>query len=158
MECRSVINRLKVQGKILLEIAMLSFKNILYAIDLDENKSTSILLAMEFAQMFQSRLHIVYVNDPQAGYRHPTDREDAIALKVHSVVPEILLSDIEVIYASVKGNVAEEIIRYAEEQKIDLIIAGHKHRSKLYSSLFDSTDVNIIDTALKTPVLVIPEI
>ena len=37
-----------------------------------------------------------------------------------------------------------------------LIILRHKRHSKLYLSIFDSIDVNIIDTAL-LPVLVIPE-
>jgi len=52
--------------------------------------------------------------------------------------------------------VAEEIIRYADEHQIDLIMVGHKHRSRVYSSMFDSTDVNIVD-ASRLPVLVLPE-
>ena len=135
---------------------MLSFKNILYAIDMDDDRITSIFYALEFAQLFQSRLHILYVNDPQAGYRHPTDREDTVALKVKEIAPESLLENIEIIYASSKGNVAEEIFRYTQEHQIDLIIVGHKHRSKLYAAMLDSTDVNVIDEAL-LPVLVIPE-
>lgn len=135
---------------------MNELRNVLYAIDLDDPKITSIVYALEFARRFQSRIHFVYVNDPQAGYRHPTDREDAIALKVKEAVPASLLENANVVYASAKGDVAEEIVRYAAEQSIDLIMVGHKHRSKIYSSMFDSTDVNIID-AVKLPVLVIPE-
>jgi len=135
---------------------MLSFKNILYAINLNDDRITSIIYALEFAQLFQSRLHILYVNDPQAGYRHPTDREDTIALKVKEIAPESLLENIEIIYASSKGNVAEEIFSYTQEHQIDLIMVGHKHHSKLYSLMADSTDVNIIDAAL-LPVFVIPE-
>ena len=135
---------------------MLSFKNMLYAIDLDDDQITSIVYALEFAQLFQSRLHILYVNDPQAGYRHPTDREDMIALKVRKTVPEALLENMDIVYASSKGNAAEEIVRYAREQQIDLIMIGHVHRSKLYAAMLDSTDVNVIDEAL-LPVLVIPE-
>lgn len=135
---------------------MLSFKNMLYAIDLDDDQITSIVYALEFAQLFKSRLHILYVNDPQAGYRHPTDREDTIALKVRKTVPEALLENMDIVYASSKGNAAEEIVRYAREQQIDLIMIGHVHRSKLYAAMLDSTDVNVIDEAL-LPVLVIPE-
>ena len=98
----------------------------------------------------------MYVNDPQAGYRHPTDHEDAIALKVRESAPESLLGNMDIIYAISKGSTAEEIVKYAQEYHIDLIVVGHKHRSKIYSSLFDSNDVNIIDAAL-LPVLVIPE-
>lgn len=135
---------------------MNKFQNILYAIDLDDKNITSIVYALEFAQLFKSRIHIVYVNDPMAGYRHPTDREDAVALKVKETVPEALMENLDIIYASSKGDTAEEIVKYAQEHQIDLIAVGHKHRSKIYASMFDSEDVNIIDTAL-LPVLVVPE-
>jgi len=132
------------------------YQNILYAINLDNDHVTSIVYALKFAQRFNSRIHIVYVNDPQAGYRHPTDREDAVALKVKEAVPESLLENLDIIYAVSKGDTAEEIVKYAQQHQIDLIIVGHKHRSKLYSSMFDSDDVSIIDAAM-LPVLVIPE-
>lgn len=135
---------------------MNAFRNILYAIDLDDDHITSIVYALEFAEQFKSRIHFIYVNDPQAGYRHPTDREDAVALKVKGSVPASLLEHQDIIYASARGNTAEEIVKYARERQIDLIVVGHKHRSKIYSSLFDSDDVNIIDVAM-LPVLVIPE-
>jgi len=132
------------------------FQNILYAIDLDDAHITSIVYALEFAQLFKSRIHFIYVNDPQAGYRHPTDREDAVALKVKESAPESLLEDQDILYVSSKGNTAEEIVQYAQQHQIDLIIVGHKHRGKIYSSIFDSDDINIIDAAM-LPVLVVPE-
>jgi nucleotide-binding universal stress UspA family protein len=135
---------------------MKTYENILYAINLNDEEITSVMYALEFARLFNSRIHIVYVNDPQAGYRHPTDREDAVALRVRETVPESLLENLDVVYAVSKGNTAEEIVRYAQEHQIDLIMVGHKHRGKLYSTLFDSNDVNIIDEA-RLPVLVIPE-
>ncbi|MHB8138486.1 MAG: universal stress protein [Smithellaceae bacterium] len=135
---------------------MNDFRNMLYAIDLDADNIDSIIYALEFAQLFKSRIHVIYINDPQAGYRHPTDREDAVALKVKKSVTESLLQSVDIIYATSKGSVAEEIVRYAQENKIDLIMVGHKHHSKIYSAMFDTTDINIIDTAL-LPVLVIPE-
>ena len=135
---------------------MLNFKNILYAIDLDSKNISSLGKALEFAKFLNCPIHILYVNDIGAGYRHPTDREDAVALKVKEVIPESVLGNVKIIYSVSKGNTAEEVVKYARNNDIDLIIVGHKHRSKLYSSLFDSTDVNIIDTSL-IPVLVIPE-
>jgi nucleotide-binding universal stress UspA family protein len=135
---------------------MNDFRNMLYAIDLDADNISSVVYALEFARLFKSRIHILYVNDSQAGYRHPTDREDTVALRVKEAAPASLLENNDIIYASSKGDTAEEIVKYAREHQIDLIIVGHKHHSKLYTSIFDSSDVNIIDTAL-LPVLVIPE-
>lgn len=135
---------------------MLSFKNILYAINLDSKNISSLRKALEFAQLLNCSIHILYVNDVEAGYRHPTDREDAVALRVKEVIPESVLENLNITYAVSKGNTAEEVVKYAQEKNIDLIIVGHKHRGKLYSSVFDSTDVNIVDAAL-LPVLVFPE-
>ena len=46
---------------------MRDFRNILYAMDLDAEHFSSLVRALEFARRFQSRIHILYVNDPQAG-------------------------------------------------------------------------------------------
>jgi nucleotide-binding universal stress UspA family protein len=135
---------------------MLNFKNILYPIDLDSKKMSSLEKALEFAKLFNCPIHILYVNDIEAGYRHPTDREDAVALKVNELVDESLLESMDIIYAVSKGEPAEEIVKYAQENDIDLIIIGHKHRGRLYAALFDSTDVHTIDKA-SLPVLVFPE-
>jgi nucleotide-binding universal stress UspA family protein len=135
---------------------MLNFKNILYLIDLDAKNVSSVVKALEFAQIFKGKIHILYVNDMQAGYRHPTDHEDAVALRVKEVVPAELLENPPIIYAVSKGALDKEIIKYCEKNNIDLIITGHKHRNKLYSLFFDSPDENIID-AINLPVLIIPE-
>ena len=135
---------------------MLNFKNILYPIDLDAKNISSVVKALEIAQMFKSKIHILYVNDIQAGYRHATDREDAVALRVREVASLELIENLKITYASSKGALDEEIVKYCENNNIDLIITGHKHRNKLYSLFFDSPDENIID-AIKLPVLIFPE-
>jgi nucleotide-binding universal stress UspA family protein len=135
---------------------MFNIKNILFPIDLDSDETPPVLAALEIAATFNSPLHIFYVNDMQAGYRHPTDREDAVALRVKELAPEELLDHSKIIYAVAKGDLDKEIIKYCRDNSIDLIIVGHKHRHKIYSALFDSADVNIID-AVKLPVLVLPQ-
>jgi nucleotide-binding universal stress UspA family protein len=131
-------------------------KNILYPINLDSKNVSPVVTALEIAKEFKSRLHILYVNDEEAGYRHPTDREDAVALRVEETAPHELLESTTVVYAVSKGKLDEEIMKYCRDNKIDLIITGHKHKNKLYSMLFDTPDENIIDT-INLPVLVIPK-
>ena len=135
---------------------MLNFKNILYPFDLDSKNVSSVVKALEFAQMLNCPIHILYVNDIQAGYRHPADHEDAVALRVKEFVAAELLENQKIIYSVSKGALDKEIVKYCEKNNIDLIITGHKHRNKLYSLLFDSPDENIID-AINLPVLIIPE-
>jgi Universal stress protein UspA and related nucleotide-binding proteins len=135
---------------------MLNFKNILYPIDLDAKNVSSLVKALEIAQILNSPIHILYVNDIQAGYRHATDREDAVALRVRKDAPLELIENLKITYAISKGALDEEIVKYCKKNNIDLIITGHKHRNKLYSLFFDSPDENIIG-AINLPVLIFPE-
>jgi nucleotide-binding universal stress UspA family protein len=135
---------------------MQQFQNILYPINLDSKNISTVNKALEIARSLNSSVHILYVNDEGAGYRYPTDREDAVALKVQEVVPAELLNSLKITYAVSKGQLGQEILLYCKKNRIDLIITGHKHRNKLYSNLFDSPDVNIIDS-IPVPVLVIPK-
>lgn len=134
---------------------MINIHRILYPIDLDAEDFYSLIKALEIARLLRSAIHIIYVNDIQAGVLHPADREEAVALLVKKVVPEELLDNLEITYATAKGAVDEEIVGYCQTNAIDLIVVGHKHRNKIYSLFFDSPDVNIID-AVKIPVLIIP--
>lgn len=134
----------------------MNIKNILYTIDLDSNNVSPVIKALEIANYFNSRLHIFYVNDTEAGYRHPTSREDDVALKVAELASHDLLESTNIIYSVSKGDLSKEIVKYCADNKIELIITGHKHRNKFYSIFFDSPDENIID-AINIPVLVIPK-
>lgn len=135
---------------------MLTFKNIVFPINLDSKNLSFVKKVVELAIELSGRLHFIYINDEQAGYRHPTDSEDVVALKVKEVVPPELLEKLQVVYAVSKGSVAREIEAYCKKEKIDLIIVGHKHRSNIYSFLFDSPDVNIVDS-INIPILVVPK-
>jgi nucleotide-binding universal stress UspA family protein len=135
---------------------MFNIKKILFPIALDAEDVSPVITALEVAKKFNSPIHILYVNDIEAGYRHPTDREDAVALRVREFASPELLNSVEILYAATKGNLDKEIVKYCKDNFIDLIIVGHKHRHKIYSALFDSPDVNIID-AVQLPVLVIPQ-
>jgi nucleotide-binding universal stress UspA family protein len=134
---------------------MHAFNNILYPINLDSENINSVVKALEIAMTLKSRIHILYVNNAAAGYRYPADHEDAISLRLQEVVQDEILQKSNITYAVAKGDLAEEISVYCKNNNIDLIITGHKHRNKLYSMLFDSPDVNIIDS-INIPILVIP--
>jgi nucleotide-binding universal stress UspA family protein len=135
---------------------MFPISNILYPINLNSKNISTVTRALEIAQFYKSTIHILYVNDPGASHWYPADHEDAVALKVKEVVPAEVIEKSSITYAVAKGDLAGEIAAYCTNNRIDLIIAGHKRRSKLYSILFDSPDVNIIDT-IPVPVLVIPK-
>lgn len=134
---------------------MPDFNNILYPINLDSKDNSNVKSALEFSIKSNAVIHFLYVNDPAAGYRFPTDFQDAVALKVKEFVPSDLLEKAKTVYAVSKGELGEEIKGYCKKNSIDLIITSHKHRSKVYNSLFDSPDENIIDS-VNIPVLLLP--
>ncbi len=115
---------------------MMKFSNILYPINLHSKNISTVIKALELARLLNSPIHILYVNDPGAGYRYPTDREETVALKVNEVVPDDLLNSVKITYAVSKGQLGEEILSYCKTNKIDLIITGHKHRNRLYTHAF----------------------
>lgn len=135
---------------------MLKFSNILYPLNLDSRNIENVKTVLEFAQPFRSVVHFLFVNDEAAGYRHPSDFQDAVALKIKETVPPELLSLSKIIYAVSKGDIGDEVKEYCQANGIDLIITSHKHHSGIYSSLFDTPDEDIIDT-VNIPVLILPK-
>jgi len=135
---------------------MFKITNILYPLDLDDKSFDNVIVALEFANDYKAVIHFLYVNDEAAGYRHPADFQDAVALKIKQEVPAELLEKAEIVYATLKGDLAGEVKKYCEENAIDLIIAVHKHHNRLYASVFDTPDENIIDS-VNIPVLLLPK-
>ena len=134
---------------------MATFKNILLPVNLDSEDFSYMKKAAELAAGFGEKTHFLYVNDEQAGYRHPTDREDDVALKVREIVPGEILGKMKTVFAVSKRDLAGEIEAYCRKENIDLLIVGHKHRGRFYNAMFDSSDINIVDK-VKLPILVIP--
>lgn len=134
---------------------MLEFKKVLYPVDLDMANESTLSEALSIAKQFGAEIHFLYINSEQAGYRIPYEHEDQLALGVKKYAPKDLLEQVKVSYAVSRGDLGGEVKKYVRSHSIDFIITGHHHHSKLYSSLFDTGDVNIID-AVNIPVLVIP--
>lgn len=135
---------------------MLKFTNILYPLNLESKEMDNVSEVLEFTREFKAVIHFLFVNDEAAGYRHPTDFQDSVALKIRQSVPAELLAQSKIIYAVSKGDIGDEVKEYCKNNSIDLIITSHKHHSKLYSSLFDTPDEDIIDS-VNIPVLILPK-
>lgn len=135
---------------------MFKFSNILYPLNLDSKNIENVTTVLEFAQTFKSVVHFLFVNDKASGYRHPTDFQDAVALKIKETVPAELLVHSRIIYAVSKGDIGDEVKEYCHDNEIDLIVTSHKHHNSLYSSIFDTPDEDIIDT-VSIPVLILPK-
>ena len=108
------------------------------------------------AKQFGADIHVLYVNDSQAGYRHPHKTEVDLKLAVNTHTKPALLEGLNLTYHVEDGSLTSVVEDYCKKMNIDLIITSHKHHNKLYSSLFDTADESIIDN-VEVPVLVIPK-
>lgn len=131
-------------------------KNILYPINLESKNILIINRIFIMAKKLDSKIHVLFVNDAQAGYRHPHKTEIDVKLSVATHTNPELLEGLDVTYHVRQGSLADEVQVYCDKHNIDLIVTGHKHHNKLYSALFDTADESIIDN-VSVPVLVIPK-
>jgi nucleotide-binding universal stress UspA family protein len=135
---------------------MIPPKTILYPINLESKKILILNRIFLMAKKFGASIHILFVNDDQAGYRHAQKTEVDVKTAVTGLTNPQLLEGLNIFYHVARGELGEEVRKFSEANKIELIITGHKHRNRLYTSLFDTPEESIID-AVSVPVLVIPK-
>ena len=144
---------------------MKAFKNILFPIDFSECSKKVFPFALEMAQKFDAKLHLLFV------------ARDISYLTIIEVSRDLLMNTVAEIaragetqmrafcdrqlsafpnYESkvVTGNPAEEIVKFADEQGIDLIVMGTHGRKGLDRTLMGSVADHAIKNA-HAPVLTI---
>ena len=137
---------------------MIQLNNVLVAVTFDEASNAALAYARSLAKNFGARLHVLHVmenlflrpmaNDPRAIEAGITRRlldtltdEDRSALHA---VPVIRKSD----------EPAEEIVKYAQAEGVDLIVMGTHGRPGLAHLLMGSVAEKVVRTA-PCPVLTI---
>lgn len=134
----------------------MKFKRVLIPVNLDSENLAHLQKAADLAVESGADIDFFYVNDPMAGYRKPTDREDALSIRVQEVVDEQTLSNVKVTYAVGKGDFPNQVNEYCKANSIDLIIVGHKQKGRFYTYFFDSADQDLLEV-ISVPVLIIPK-
>lgn len=123
----------------------MSVREILLATDFSDPANEAVWVGREYAQRFDARVHLFHA------LRSGEDR-----------VPQLLawtragFSDgSPVVVASASGDPAEEIVRYAGEHAIDLIVLGTHGRTGPSHALLGSVAEHVMRTA-PCPVLAVP--
>lgn len=132
----------------------MQWKQILCPVDIDNEDVHALEGACELARIHGSHLHFLYVNDVQAGYRHPTDNEESLALWIGKYLDAERLSTVEHIFATSKGDLGEEVAKYAQDNQVDLIVIGQSKHG-LLSAFIEEPDEQIIARS-NLPVLMMP--
>jgi nucleotide-binding universal stress UspA family protein len=131
---------------------------VLFATDFSEGSSHALPYAVDLAKRYGARLyliHVIYDVTKTAGWYVPhvsldevyRDIEKSARVELEkSFIDEMRgLDNIE--YAVLKGTPYEEIMRFALENKIDLIVLGTHGRKGIDRVLFGSTAEQVVRNA-----------
>lgn len=145
---------------------MLPFKKILCPTDFSEPSYEALRAAGELASQFESELCIVHVVPPVPIIpmsAEPTafnvsmyeqELETSSKKSLEEVVSQLESKYLKVRLIAVRGNAAEEIVRVADEEEVDLIVIATRGRTGLDRMIFGSVAEKVLRLASR-PVLIL---
>ena len=145
----------------------MNFKKILFPVDLSETSPKIVPFVISMAEKFDSKVHILFVARVFQYFTsiyvpHPSIElfENVIyegAQKSLIEFTEKYFKDADRIKTSVvKGDAAEEILKYIKKEKIELVIMGTHGRKGLDKVIFGSVAEKVSKTAPVPVMLVNP--
>jgi nucleotide-binding universal stress UspA family protein len=141
---------------------MIKLEKILFPTDFSEASQNAKRYAISFAKAFGASLYLLTVNqvinmaflDPLIIHDLDANREAAVQENLEQLREEIAQQGVEVIAEVRKGSSSLEIISFAQEMEIDLIIMGTHGWSGLDHVLMGSTAEVVVRKA-PCPVLTV---
>ena len=141
-------------------------KNILVAVDFEDETQMLVDKALELAQKLGSKiwlLHIAPSSPDYVGYSMgPQYIRDNVAVGLrneHKLIQkyadQLKAKNVEAEGLLVQGATSETILKESTKLNIDLVVIGHHKHSSLYKIFVDDVDSEIISNS-KVPVLIIP--
>ncbi|MFP4499083.1 MAG: universal stress protein [Vulcanimicrobiota bacterium] len=148
---------------------MFPITRILCPTDFSNASYQAVEVANEMAKLFNSELFLLHVVSPvpvpsapvPTMYNVPLYRKELADSAEHSLqvmVEEIVDENLTVHQVIIKGEPARDVVKFASENNIDLIVISSHSEEKIHDFLFGSVADKIIRTS-SSPVLTIkPEI
>jgi nucleotide-binding universal stress UspA family protein len=128
-------------------MAPLKARDVLFATDFSDHGALVGAVARDTAGGLRARLHIVHVVPPVTD---PWDADQRLARAASS-----LANGVEIVTALRSGRVAREIVAYAREHGVGLIIVGTHGRTGVTRALLGSVAEAVVRLA-PCPVLAVP--
>ena len=136
---------------------MVTYKNMLFSTDFSENAEAATAFAVDLAKKYGATLHVVHVY-LEAGhiaeFETPTHGEGGPIMvqppgteaerKLHALCEEISSEMGSCKSRLLRGKPAAEIVRYAKEESIDLIIMSSHDLTGFEHVLFGSTAEKVL--------------
>ncbi len=141
---------------------MLTITKILYPTDFSQHSQVAIPLAVDLAKHYGAELHCLHVVDTEheyfmeGGYIVPLRTEPIDSEQLRKVARRHMTESVNQNMSELGGSVRqvvvlgkpfEQIVRYAREEKIDLIVIGTHGHSALASMLLGSVAEKVIRKA-----------
>lgn len=141
-------------------------KNILVAIDFDQNENELLEHALQYAKAFKAKLWLLHVAAPEpefigfgVGPQYIRDSRAAELRKEHRLMNDFTKimkeEGVDCDGLLINGATTEMILEEAEKLKIDLIITGHHTHNLFYKMFFGSVSKGVIKKT-DIPVLIVP--
>jgi nucleotide-binding universal stress UspA family protein len=143
----------------------MEIKRILYPTDFSEGSAVAIPYVADMAKRYGANLyvvHVIYDIAKASGWYVPhismdevyKDMEESAAKELRRFCAEDLRGYKDIKYVVLKGTPSEEIIRFAEDNQVDLVVMGTHGRKGLDRVLFGSTAEKVVKGA-SCPVLTV---
>ncbi len=143
---------------------MIEYKRILHPTDLSDTANHAAKYAIDLAQRFKAELHIIYVLDDSMG-KLPSSLFPAPGSSLREMSPDDraelsaqlktdIGDDLRVIRATRMGPLDSEIVRYAEDGQMHLMVLGTHGRKGLSHLLLGSVAESVLRKA-PCPVLTV---
>ena len=137
---------------------MAEYKKILMPVDLEGVSDTLVDHVLSIAEKFSAELHVLYVArafDPFVGYPYSgallqSAEEEAIKASVESLdqfCAKHLHDYPNLIKCTATGHTAREILKYVEDNQIDLVIMGTHGRRGLDKVIFGSVAQRVVQSS-----------
>ena len=119
---------------------------IVCTVDFSESSDAALLMAATVASQFGATLYIVHVEEVAAQYLAAAGVEASEYKKLlDSSLPPY--EDVEYEHHYLRGNVSDEILLFARERSVDLIVMGTHGRSGLARLLMGSVAEHVVRNA-----------
>ena len=140
---------------------MIALKNILVPHDFSETSERAMRYGIEFARMFGATLHIVHVSE-KARFEMATEfplgldmsLEDAIREQLSKIMASHEQVELKPTFLVLSGAPAVEIVRYASDHAIGLIVMGTHGRGPVAHALMGNVAERVVRHA-PCPVLTV---
>ncbi|MCL2112795.1 universal stress protein [Lactococcus protaetiae] len=129
------------------------YKNILVAVDGSEQSYNAVGEATEIAKRNEAKLVILTVKDINRYYgmagagRIETPGLDRIAEDILAKAAKLVKNEVEVRTEEIAGNPKHRIVKFAEEEGVDLIVIGSTGAGFFDKLMLGSTTRYVVDNA-----------